>query len=274
LAVAKVTPPEAPAPRAQASRGAPIAPARSLSPGSEAAEIALAPLAFGEAPRVGLVGDPGGGKSVAMRYLIAEVQRRSVGWLIVIDDKDPARAQYEGQMFADVVDVHTRGLEPEPRVIVLRGDTSSGRDVEPEEAARFAWQLHVKGLPSILVYDELKHRQLVNYGVWLSGVEWVPRIFEKGRSIGIGSIWGCQYPQQIPLDPWETTDCVFVFKTAGSGLSKLDERGYLGSKGDPQRDRLLALIPSLKGYPLPLDQRGEFVVLQRGAPWDGKVYRF
>lgn len=207
-----------------------------------------------------------------MKYLIGEVQRRSVGWIIIIDDKDPARAQYEGQLFADVVDVHTRGLEPEPRIIVLRGDTKMGRDVEPEDAARFAWQLHVKGLPSMLVYDELKHRNLVNYGTWLSGVEWVPRIFEKGRSIGIGSIWGCQYPQQIPTDPWETTDCVFCFKLAGQGLGKLDERGYLG-RGEP-RERLLELIPTLGGYPLPLERRGEFVVLQRGAPWDGKVYRF
>lgn len=272
MASAKTAPAETPAPRAQASGSPPAAPRRSLSPGSQAAEIALAPLAFGEAPRVALVGDPGGGKSVAMKYLIAEVQRRSVGWVIIIDDKDPARAQYEGQLFADVVDVHTRGLEPEPRVIVLRGDTKMGRDVEPEEAARFAWQLHVKGLPSMLVYDELKHRMLVNYGTWLSGVEWVPRIFEKGRSIGIGSIWGCQYPQQIPTDPWETTDCVFCFKLAGQGLGKLDERGYLGR--GPQRDQLLEVIPTLGGYPLPLERRGEFVVLQRGAVWDGKVYRF
>jgi hypothetical protein len=273
LASVKRAPQGPPAPGAEAGRAG-AAPARAVSDGREAAEIALAPLGFGEAPRVGLVGDPGGGKSVAMRYLVAEVQRRSVGWLIIIDDKDPARAQYEGQMFADVVDVHTRGLEPEPRVIVLRGETQMGRDVEPDEAARFAWHLKLKGLPSVVVFDELKHRALVNYGTWLSGIEWTPRIFEKGRSIGIGVIWGCQYPQQIPLDPWETTDCVFIFKTAGSGLAKLDERGWLGPKGSPQREELLQLIPMLKGYPLPLEQRGEFVVVQKGVPWDGKIYRF
>lgn len=257
----------APLARGDRKEGAPHAPpARVVHPGQAAAEIALAPLAFGEAARIGLVGDPGGGKSVAARYLVEEYTRRSVGWVVVVDDKDPARAQYDGQLRVDVADC-IGGLDAEPRIVVLRGQTKFGRDVEPDEAARWCWSLKNRRLPSMLVLDEAKHKMLVTYGNWKSGIEWVPRTLEKGRSVGISIMWGAQFPQQICIDFFETTDVLFVFKLSGSGLSKLVERGYCSNGVE-------LVIPTLKGYPLPLEERGEFVVLQRGAPWDGKIYRF
>jgi hypothetical protein len=244
-----------------------VAPRREIRPGSEAAAQALAALAYGEAPRIGCLGDPGGGKTVAMRYLVAEYVRRSLGWVLIVDDKDPGRPQFEGQLFVDVVDVAVRGLQPEPRVIVFRGDTKFGRDCEPDEIARFAWSMKTKGLPTLVVYDELKHRMLVNYGVWVSGVEWVPRTFEKGRGVGIGSLWGAQFPQQVPPDPFETTPVILCFKLAGQGLAKLRERGYLSAGVEE-------VIRTLKGDGSPPEERGEFVLLWRGREWDGNVYRF
>lgn len=202
-----------------------------------------------------------------MRYLVAEYTRRSLGWVLIVDDKDPGRPQFDGQLFVDVVDVASRGLLPEPRVIVFRGDTKFGRDCEPDEIARFAWSMKTKGLQTLVVYDELKHRMLVNYGVWVSGVEWVPRTFEKGRGVGIGSLWGAQFPQQVPPDPFETTPVILCFKLAGQGLAKLKERGYLSGNVEE-------VIRGLKGDGSPPDERGEFVMLWRGREWDGEVYRF
>ena len=47
----------------------------------------------------------------------------------------------------------------------------------------------------------------------------------------------------------------------------LRRRDYLG--GDVER-----VIPALPGDDLPPEQRGEFVLLRRGRPWDGRIYKF
>lgn len=202
-----------------------------------------------------------------MRYLVAEYTRRSRGWAIIVDDKDPARAQYEGQEFVDVVDVGSRGLEPHPRIAILRGDTKFGRDVEPDEAARWCWSMKAAHLPTLFVLDEAKHGQIVTYGTWMSGVEWVPRTLEKGRGIGIGVLWGAQFPQQIPIDFLELTQIVLVFKSSGLAIAKLVER-KLCTNG------VELVIPTLKGYPDDPATRGEFVLLQRGTVWNGRIYKF
>ena len=52
------------------------------------------------------------------------------------------------------------------------------------------------------------------------------------------------------------------------GLAKLKERGYLdGGAGE--------VLPMLHGPPDdPPDTRGDFLLLRRGRPWDGKIYKF
>jgi hypothetical protein len=53
----------------------------------------------------------------------------------------------------------------------------------------------------------------------------------------------------------------------GNPLRLLKERGYLeGGVGD--------VIPSLPGDELPRNQRGYFVLLLRGRPWNQRIYRF
>src|SRR5688572_17041527 len=93
--------------RPQPSQGAQLAPSGTYADGAIAARDALAILKFGEAPRVGILGDSGTGKTHAMRWLIAaylEMQPRGVA--LVIDDKPKLR--YKGQLRRDRADAEER----------------------------------------------------------------------------------------------------------------------------------------------------------------------
>ena len=237
-------------------------------PGSEAAALAFAPLGFGEAPRIGVLGDSGTGKTHAMRCLVEDYLRRSPGIVVIVDDKDPRRAQFAGQMRSNVAELLDNPIDPaQRRVIVFRGDTYSGSDADPDEVAAFAWSLAARGRPSLTVFDELAHEQLAHYGMWKRGIEHTPRALTKGRSVGVGVLWGTQMPQAVPLAAFEQSSSILEFRMAGAGLAKLKERDYLLGGAD-------AVIPALPGDEAPPSQRGKFVLLQRGRPWDRNAYRF
>jgi energy-coupling factor transporter ATP-binding protein EcfA2 len=241
--------------------------ARTLHPGTDAAAKAFAALAFREAPAIGVLGDRGSGKSTAMKFLIAEYHRRSVGLVLVCDDKDPRRPQFEGHMRGSVADCIGDPPKPPIRTVVFRGNVITGTDVEPDTVASYGWKLATRGRPVLLAYDELAHDRLTTYGQWQSGITWVPRCFSKGRSLQVGSLWGTQIVQNVPQTAFDCSSHIFCFKLAGQGLAKLRERDYL--TGDVER-----VIASLKGEPHPPAERGEFVLLERGRAWDGKIYKF
>lgn len=235
--------------------------------GRLAADIMFAPLPD-EGPRIGVLGDSGCGKTELMRRLVAEyTQRMQSGLVLVIDDKE-ARAQFQGQERRDRQDLINRKPKPEPRVIVFRGDRFSRAtgEVDPEDIAEIQWMLAQKGRPSLVVYDELD--KAANMAMWKRGdastVRWA---FIKGRSSGAASLWGTQETQAVPREAFNQSSCIAVFRMVGNPLRLLRERGYLeGGVGD--------VIPTLPGDELPRHQRGYFVLLRRGRPWDGKVYRF
>lgn len=237
--------------------------------GQVALEEAWAPIAFGEGPRVGLIGDSRCGKTKAAGWLIKGYLQRSTGTVLVVDDKEP-QPQYEGQCVRDRAALEKVTLAPEQRVIVFRGerfDRIAG-EVDPEEIAEIQWAMAQRHLPSLVVYDELD--KAAKNGQWVRGdastIRWA---FKRGGSSGCASLWGTQETQDVPAAAFNQSSSLFVFRCTGAPLRLLGDRGYLEPRGSVE-----AVIPKLPGDELPPGQRGYFVHLRRGRPWDGKVYRF
>lgn len=241
--------------------------ARQTSPGEKAAALILAPLAYREAPRAGFFGDTRVGKSHAINRLIALYLAQSLGIVAVVDDKYPDHAQFAGQLYAAPVDLIGRPPLAEPRILVFRGNPSANQRAEPEQAAGYCWSLREQRRPSLLVLDELNHPLLTTNGMWCSGVEQVPRTFWQGGGAGIGCLWGAQSPQDAPRAAFEQSSCIVCFKLAGLGLRKLRELDYCDAEA-------AKVIPSFPGDEVPPMQRGHHVILRRGKPWNGEVYRW
>jgi len=246
-----------------------VAASQPRRPGEEAAAAVLAQLDHGEAPIVGLLGDTGTGKTTAAQKLVDKYLQKSPGSVFIIDDKE-LRARFAGQERSDVRDVRQRPIDPaQGRVIVFRGVPSQGVMVDPESIAELAWRRVAKGRQTLLVVDELVagRGELTKNAQWRKGVEFMPKSFTAGRAVGVATIWGAQSPQLVPIDPFEQSNAVLCFRLAGMGLQKLKERDYLeGGAAE--------VIPRLHGPPLPPAERGDFVLLRRGLPWDGNIYKF
>lgn len=260
MAIKEGAPEEAPV-----ARGAP----RGLTPGDEAAREVMAPLAYGEAPQIGLLGDTGVGKTTAIRELIELYLKQSPGWVLIVDDKE-LRSRYEGQERRDVDDLVAHPIDPQGRrVVIFRGVPSAGVDADPEEVAELAWKRAGRARKSLVVHDELVagREAFIKSRQWRKDVVHLPKSFTKGRAVGIGDIWGAQSPQEVPVDPFEQSNAILCFKLAGLGLKRLRERNYLLGGAD-------LVIPKLHGMDVPPPQRGDFVLLRRGQLWNGKIYKF
>src|SRR4029077_9658072 len=109
-------------------------PAGAPASGDAAAEKAFARVEWGEAPAIGVLGKSGTGKTEAARRLIPYYLARSGGIVVVIDDKE-LRPRYAGQCYADPADVAARPPDPEPRVIVFRGQPARMIGVDHEKVA-------------------------------------------------------------------------------------------------------------------------------------------
>lgn len=245
-----------------------MAPARALWPGEDAADELLRPLSYGEAPQFGILGDTGTGKTTLARYVVELYLRRSPGMVLVVDDKE-RRARYVGQERRDVEDLHLHPFDPEgPRVIIFRGDVAAGVDADPEEVAELAWRRAARGRATLIMHDELVagREEIVKNRQWRKGITFIPRSFTKGRAAGVADGWGAQSPQEVPVQPFEQSNKIACFKLAGLGLERLRERDYLTGGAE-------LVIPKLHGMEVPPAERGDFVLLSRGQPFDGKIYK-
>ena len=237
--------------------------------GEIAGEIALGPLAQNEGPRIGVLGDSGCGKTEAMRRLIAMYAVKMPQAIVYIVDDKEARPQFYGQERKDRAELVSKPLDGRgPKVVVFRGDRFSREtgEVDPEEIAEIQWNQAQRGRPSLGVYDELDKAAISAF--WKKGdastIRWC---LIKGRNVGAATIWGTQETQAVPREAFNQSSCILCFRLVGNPLRLLRERGYL--EGGAEK-----VIPSLPGDELPRNQRGYFVLLRRGRPWDGKVYRF
>lgn len=239
------------------------------APGDEAADILLGPLAFGEAPQGGILGDTGTGKSTAACEVVERRLELAPGLVLVVDDKE-RRAKFKGQERKDVADLVVNPWDHAGRrVIVFRGDVAAGVNADPEEVARLAWRRAARGRLSYVVHDELVagREEIIKSRQWRKGITYIPRSFTKGRAAGVGDLWGAQSPQDVPIEPFEQSNAIMCFRLAGLGLERLRERNYLeGDVGE--------VISRLPGMDRPPSERGAFVLLRRGQPWNRKIYRF
>jgi hypothetical protein len=214
---------------------------------SVVAQEAFAPIAFGEGPRIGVLGDSGCGKTEAERRLIEEYMRRSPGPVLVADDKE-TNPQFKGQYRRDRAELEKDPIDEDgPRVIVFRGtrfDRESG-EIDPEEIAELQWQLAQKGIPSLGVYDEAE--KACSFGSFKRGpkstILWA---MKRGRSSGVSSLWGSQETQDIPAAMFNQSSMILCFRMVGAPLRLLKERGYLEPKGSVEN-----VIPTLPGDELP-----------------------
>lgn len=251
------------------SKAVAVAVEGATSPGEEAAADALAQLEYGEAPQIGIIGDTGTGKTTATAYLIELYLQKCPGSVLIVDDKEMT-ARFQGQARRDVAELASHPIDwQQGRTVVFRGEPSRGIRVDLEEVAELAWSRAALGRKTLCVFDELiaGREELTKNTQWRKGVTYVPRNFTMGRSPGVADIWGAQSPQLVPVDPFEQSSAILCFRLAGLGLDALRTRNYLlGGAQD--------VIPKLHGPPLPPEVRGDFVLLRRGQPWNGKIYKF
>jgi energy-coupling factor transporter ATP-binding protein EcfA2 len=245
-----------------------VAPAH--RPGSEAIAEALAQLDYGEAPQIGVLGDTGCGKTTLIEELIAAYEKKFAGSIFIVDDKE-LTTRFKGQQRRDVDDLREHPIDwQQGRVVVFRGDVLHGERVDLEQVAEVAWVRAGRGRKTLVVYDELiagREDKLCKNSQWRAGVKWVPQSFTMGRSPGVADVWGAQAPQDVPNEVFNQSSSILTFRLAGTGLARLKERGYLVGGAEE-------VIPRLAGPPRPPAERGEFVHLRRGLPWDRKIYKF
>jgi len=243
---------------------APQAQGPAVHDGEIAAAKALTSVRHGEGPRVGFLGDPGCGKTEAMKRFIAAYLRMCAGVVIIVDDKE-ARPQFEGQYFRDVAELEAAAkagkLDPRVRSLILRGQPGAGvrGAVDLETVPRLQWAIAKQGRPSLAVYDELK--KACNGGQWLVNPSEIGYSFSTGRSSGVGQFWGLQQTLMVPADPFDNSTHIVVVRCVGNPVRLLKARGYC--EGGVEY-----VIPRLPGDELPKPQRGYFVLLERGRPWD------
>lgn len=231
----------------------------------------MRPLDYGEAPQIGIGGDTGAGKTTLELYLIQLYLRLSPGLVVVIDDKDPAKTKFKGQMRRDIAHLRAEPLDPSgPRVLVVRGDLLRGVKANREEVARYCHSVAVRGRAVLLVNDEAFPKEIAKNRQWRKGVDFMPLGFTHGRSMGGGwaNIWGNQRTIEAPPEPLDESTTILQFKTVGDPVRLLKEKQFL--RGDPS---LPDVIASLHAMESPPHMRGDFVRLVRGVPWDGRVYR-
>jgi hypothetical protein len=221
----------------------------------------------GEAPRIGLVGNTGGGKTEIAKHVVRGYVATSPGAALIIDAK--AERRYDDLPGAVVRDsiAHLAADWPRgARIIILRPRIFEGSDADPEAVAAFQWRWAGRRWPSLVVNDELVPHA-ADYGQWRRGSRMLKRAFVQGRSHGLAQLWCTTNLQGAPTDAADQSSVIFVLQTAGAGLNLLHDRHYLIGVPD-------GLIPSLAGFPLPPEQRGEFLALRSGLPWNGKIYKF
>jgi hypothetical protein len=233
--------------------------------GEVAAAEALASLRFGEAPRVGLLGDPGCGKTDAGRRLVNAYLRSCAGVVLVCDDKP--EQQYPGPVRRSVEDLRARPTTAsDGRVIVFKPDPFSRAENDPESIADLQWKLATRRQPSMVVYDELD--RAAAHGQWKKGKDsFIAWALGKGRSAGAATLWGTQLTEKVPAEAFDCSSAILCFRMVGNPVRLLKQRGYC--EGGAEK-----IIPRLPGDELPPQQRGYFVLLRRGRPWDNRVYRF
>jgi hypothetical protein len=219
----------------------------------EKAEIAWArigaPLREGEGIRVGALGVTRIGKTTGIRSMLGFLKAR---WnVILVDDWKYREPQYDhDQRIARAELVFEDPPEQYPAVILVRGHER--RLIE--ESAAAAMKLGYADVPTCLVADELSRATTDGGREWIAPS--VRQILLEGGGNGVSLIWTTQLPQRTPVAAFDQSVLV-LFNPGRKALSYLEDTKVIGSEE-------AKILPTL--------QRGEFIVSQADADWDGVVY--
>jgi hypothetical protein len=192
--------------------------------------------------------------------LLREYVKRCRGLAAVANSKGDDG--WPGEVRESVADLAEH--PPTSRELVFTPDPF-GEPLDLEAVARWQWSLAARRCRSLVVYDEVS--DACADGEWLPDVRQLPRVFTHGRRVGISAVWGAQFAQLVPREPYECSSYLLVWRQAGNALAILRRRGYT----DPASEAAIAALP---GDEPPPSERGAFVLLRRGRPWDGRTYRF
>lgn len=163
-----------------------------------------------------------------------------------------------------ISDVVARPLLPGTNTLILRGGI--GVPWEGVPAAEFDWKAVERGKAVLKLRDELVP-SVANNGQWRPKHQRVQQQFIQGRSWKLSLLSCTTALRAVPLDCADNADEVWAFQTRGQALDVLEDREFL--IGVPS-----GLLASLKGKGSPPEERGEFLRLVSGVPWDGVIYRF
>lgn len=247
-----------------AARAVPAATPASVADGRVAARAALAPLAWGEGPRIGILGDSGTGKTHAARFIVSEYSKTVLGYTVIVDDKGSSTS-YAGDVRRDLAEFASKPPAAPPSVTILRGSIYEGETIDPETVAAWQWQMAARRWKTLGVYDELT--RACGNGTWRVKHSQVARALREGRSVGLATLWLTQLPQDVPREAFHETPVILCFR--------LDSTALYGDKMRPFLDGGVdQVIRALPADDVPPADRGKFVVLRRGRPWDRLVYRF
>lgn len=230
----------------------------------------LTPLDWDEGFRCAVIGDSGTGKTHLSRVVVAAYLDRCDGLAVVADTDDSN--DYPGEARATVLSLRRSPLSEDCRCVVITGNGYDDQPADAEACAQLVKDLGrqtVPGtnrrLPALLVVDELTQRAC-REGQWQKGVVVIPWLAREGRRYGRSLLLQTQSPQDCARAAIEQAQIVCAFRLAGLGARCLWDRGYL----DKESEAALLALPGPESDP---GERGGFLCLRRGRPWDGKVYR-
>lgn len=225
---------------------------------SEAVRKIIEPLKYGEGFRHGWLGDTRMGKTYANQKLIEAAISSGVIMALILDDKGP-KVGYRGTYRANMTELqlYPPTSNEDPTRIVLRGHTlRTGKVCTAGEIAETV--LNEFHSDRVLVsIDELRRAATP------AGREWrereTPRLFTEGGGLGVSVTWTTQSPQRIPLEAFDQTETMGIFRARGRAVKYLEDSLFLD-------EEMVRILPSLKV--------GQWVLYQKSEPWDGQIYRF
>jgi hypothetical protein len=232
-------------------------PALERRPQSAAIATLLDAIPAREGGRFIIPGASGKGKTHFTVRLAREMQRRRICETIVIhDQKDPERAQYDGTLVHSVDAARRILLEDRPGALVCR------EGIDAEQAAGLVRDMAEAGERLAFLGDELSPLLRVNPDT-LEPVSQVfcgpslPWLQLQGRGLGASSIILVPMPRQVPSSALDNATAYPVFGLGGRSLDYSLE---------------LRLIPKAAADVVAKLERGQLCVFFSDREWDGIIY--
>jgi len=223
----------------------------------EAVRLIFAPLKQKDGFRHGAIGCPGSGKTHGLRKVVAAALDQEIVDVALTHDVKGADPEWYGYYCRTVAECRAELLARE-RHAVFRGDvlTDVACDVEGV-ALKGKEMLQRERLRVLLNVGELKDALTEGGKGWRSPTTlWFSA---QARSLRGCFTWTVQQPKRVPDEIWDQSTTIAMHRVLKRSVNYLRNTLELD-------DEMVAVLPQLA--------RGEFVLYQPEADWNGKVYRW